>query len=110
MEEMMRETVREMMARAEDAWKEYEGGKMSTWELSEALEEEEGVDAGKFIASIGFHPIFKRAFVKASWWDSSTRWTLLRMDYDGEWDIHVDCQGGESELERVCFELVKEAN
>ena len=112
MKEMMRETVREMMARAEEAWREYhKGGKVSAWELSEALEEEEGVDDGKFTASIGFNPIFKEAFVKASWWDSPTRWTLLRIDFDeGQWDMHVECQGGESELERVCFELVKEAN
>ena len=108
----MRETLMEMMARAEDAWREYhEEGKVSCWELSERLEDDEEADYGVMKASIGFHPIFKKAFVKASWWESPTRWTLLRMDFDdGEWSIHVECQGGESELERTCFELVKEAN
>ena len=107
----MRETVKELMARAEEAWKKYHADKsVSAWELSEALEEEEEVDDGKFHASVGFDTIFKRAFVKASWWDSPASWVLLRMDYDGEWDMHATCQGEESIVEKICRELVKEEN
>lgn len=107
----MRDAVREMMARAKDAWREYEEGNVSAWELSEALEKEEGTGDGKFHAGAGFDPIFRNAFVKASWWDSPTRWALARLDYcDGDWSIRVSSQGGESELERICFELAEEAN
>ena len=110
----MEEVVREMMSRAEDVWREYHGSRnVSAWELEERLDKEKGVEGedGKFYVNIGFDPIFCNALVKASWWESSSRWVLLKMKYDGkEWSIHADCQGEESELERICFELVEEAN
>ena len=107
----MKETMRELMARAEEAWRKYHADRsVSAWELSEALEEEEEVYDGKFHASVGFDPIFKRAFVKASWWDSPASWTMLKLEFDDEWRAHVSSQGKESDLERICFELIKEAN
>ena len=112
----MKEAVRDMMSRAEEAWKEYHvGRKVSAWELSERFEAErtteEWIEGGLLYLSIGFDPIFKKAFVKASWWDNPASWCLIRLEYDGrEWDIHVSSQGKESECERICMELVEEAN
>ena len=112
----MKEAMRDMMSRAEEAWKEYHAGrKVSAWELSERLEAEGTVEArldgGLLYLSIGFDPIFKKAFVQASWWDSPASWCMIRLEHDGcEWDIHVSSQGKVSECERICMELAEEAN
>lgn len=110
----MKETVREMMARAEDAWREYhEDRTVSAWELSELLETEDAtyLDAnGSCRATIGFDPIFRDAFVRLFYWESAVKWAVIKMCFDKPfgWEMRVECQGGESELERVCFELMKE--
>lgn len=107
----MKEGLRKMMARAEEAWREYhEGGKVSAWELSERLEEEEGIGDGEFRASIGFDPIFRNAFVKAFWWERPTRYCIARLCYSRPfgWELRVTCQGEQSEMERICYELVEE--
>ena len=110
----MKEAVREMMSRAEEAWKEYHAIRnVSAWELSERLEAEKTTEArlgdGLLYLDVGFDPVFKVSSVKASWWEHPASWCIAKLEYDGRaWDIHVSSQGKESECERICFELAEE--
>lgn len=111
----MREELKAMMARAEEAWREYhEDGKVSAWELSERLEAEGNVQlaAGSEVcdARIGFDPIFKDAFVRLFYWERPTRYAVAKLRYFKQfgWELRVTCQGEQSEMERICYELVEE--
>ena len=112
----MKETMLKLMTRAEEAWRENHVDKnMSAWELSETLEAEGTTEVrlgdGLLYLDMGFDPVFKVPSVQASWWEHPASWCIAKLEYDGcAWDIHVSAQGKMSEFERVCFELVKEAN
>ena len=87
----------------------------SGWDKQEELESQETLefnwtDKGLFSVSLSFNPIFHRSVMKVWWWEKPTSWTFIVLRYDGEWDMHVDCQGGECMVEEVCEELVEEAN
>ena len=115
-EEQARQAVRDAMGRAKEAWREYHvGRKVSSWELMERLEGEEALETtlsnGLMSIDLSFSPIFKWPSVKVWWWEHPASWARILMRYDESgWDIHVECQGGESWCERMCFELVEEEN
>ena len=110
----MEEVLREMMARAEKAWREYhEEKKVSSWELSERLEKEKPfkLEADNGLVYIGtyFSPIFRRPGIKVCWWESPASYALILMKLGRMgWELDVMRTGRESECERICLELAME--
>ena len=116
MEEFVKSVVRDNMDYMESAYRDVMVDKVaSSWDKMEELEAENSLefnwtDKGHLEISLSFNAIFNRASVTVYWWEKPTSWAIICLLYDGEWDMHVQCQGEESIVERICRELVKEEN
>lgn len=116
MEGFIRDVVRDNMSYMESVFRDVMVDKVASgWDKMEELEEEDSLEftwpgKGTLTVICSFNPIFHRSVIKVCWWKKATDFSFIVMRYDGEWDMHVSCQGGESMVERVCEELVEEAN
>ena len=106
----MKETVRSLMDRVKNVWKEYDDGNVSAWELSRELEQEDAipisVPKGTCLARIGFDKIFHHSFIRIVYDESQYKWAVIKMTFNEfGWEMHVSSQGGESDVESACYEI-----
>ena len=112
----IKDVVKDNMGYMESAYRDVMVDNVAnSWDKMEELESQETLEfnwtgKGSMTVSLSFNPIFHRSVMRVTWCEKPTSWAFIVLHYDGEWEMHVACQGGESMVEEICEELIKEAN
>ena len=112
----IKDVVKDNMGYMESAYRDVMVDRVaSSWDKMEELEAQDALEfdwtgKGHLEISLAFNAIFNKSVVIVYWWENPTKWAIIVLRYDGKWDMQVSCQGEESMVERVCKELIKEAN